>query len=1406
MFEPSLPADSPLATGASQEVKPLTNQALETRPADAISAFLQDVVQIDQKTLAENKVSITREEQVRGAARATISHNKQHQGREWNFTYHIVETDAASVTIRKFQSVSKLGGEISVPRGPWSAQLREQLIARWKMLTIADPVLYERHRLKYSPKKGDQPQGTTAKLETYQQRAISECLGNLCAYKSALCVMPTGTGKTVVGMHVLDQYVRMLQVLNPGHSTRVLFLVNRTELLNQAANELERWFPGKYSIGRVYEGQSDMDKDVVFATSASLLLGGRLELLLQGAPISLVVHDETHHLSAEGLDSIYKQIQQRSDSQGWGTATLGLTATPERGDGGNVSSPYYDRNVSLYGKLQAYNVGNLVPIEYVPAHMYLDPSRSIEDFSQLQVIWEIYQQEVARSPDSRCLFICRDIVQADQLAKFFNQQAQSGDTPLAVALHSELKNREPEKFDTYYNGWKSEQWARDNGVKAPQVVMSVDMFKEGIDVPEIQTLFLCKKLSCRTSFIQTIGRALRVAPFKPSARVVDFQKAYALKEIREHLDMHSPMVTWRGMNQQVEGSDSKSSEQDFEPVAIEEREKDVPHYLVYLFGEYDSIPKFGILLLDRYIDTKLQGGAIGSIADLRQLAEELKQGVSDQRAVAIRRLLRPCFGAEAGPQSDVMSEMGDVVYRTKANMITFLRLADLICKDSGVDYREHPKLLAAIFKEFDPSYEDLLKNRRRNLIFLRTKVLGLPDTEVAAQFQELVKKLDDESFPEGFKRVIQSAGQDQEEVDRAWYIQSAEGTLGEKPAQHKQNRVVVSSNQRKTIGGDEGQHVTIAAYLHHPKLKGRLSRQDFDLTPKEFCKHLEKQGVFDSIPSLIQYVLKISRANIAVIRAHAKAERPKQFKAAAAELQTTLRLLESNKDEFWKNYPPSAVQTTAGWLTTLDEAIEGCSDSDVRECLEYARGTFQDGMRSVVARHEEPLTKRSKNEAVIAALQKNGSIAISLKIVCEDAATPVHLPLFTLNSTQGVFGRTMVTVEFSGQEQKLVSLVKSKQKQIQKAIGNCLLMVENRWGANTTYLIQDVPSMRGFLQGLASQLQESNKAVISGVSCFSASDKRPKKNASAGDSASSGERAKNLEPFQINEMGALQSYVPYVGPRYHHYIERAKSQGATPKELAMLRLELACYQIPQAINHDIPKWQAAMQDYHSDPVCKAALEYLEGRLAHSVAILRGESKAPEEALRVINSIVGALPKVDAEGRVIESVQLLILMTALNRMNDETLTVKRTRASTVLPPRAPTLETSSQLTPVLRDINYIRYFRNIGHSQFDGVCDEAEKWLRLAMNDLSNSRCLGQASLDALPALKTQLKEATDQTRLLALPAPQRPRQESSYFTQSSEGALIEHVAEDCPVALNQERLKREIKEDERTCPCSVCKP
>jgi superfamily II DNA or RNA helicase/HKD family nuclease len=345
-------------------------------------------------------------------------------------------------------------------------------------------------------------------LDLRPQPHQAQMLEELAAERSRghtrnLVVAATGTGKTWVSAF---DYKRLRE---QGHE-RLLFVAHRDEILRQSQLVFQLVTKDASFGQRFVAGERPESMNHVFASIQSL---HRVVDGIDPHAWDVVIVDEFHHAEA----STYKRLLERLRPR----YLIGLTATPERADGESILHWFDDRIACEVRLWQALEQGLLSPFHYFGSHDGTDLrgltfTRGQYAIGELETtylsnreratrILQAVERQVETPASMRALGFCVSVAHAKFMAERFNAAGIQ-----AVALHAAS--------------------AADDRIQAVtrlrrgdiQAIFTVDLFNEGVDIPEVDTILLLRPTESATIFLQQLGRGLRRTEGKAVLTVLDF--------------------------------------------------------------------------------------------------------------------------------------------------------------------------------------------------------------------------------------------------------------------------------------------------------------------------------------------------------------------------------------------------------------------------------------------------------------------------------------------------------------------------------------------------------------------------------------------------------------------------------------------------------------------------------------------------------------------------------------------------------------------------------------------------------------------------------------------------------------------------------------------------------------------
>lgn len=333
-------------------------------------------------------------------------------------------------------------------------------------------------------------------LRPYQQQARDRIHAEWDAgHTRTLLVLPTGTGKTIVFASVAADQVRA--------GDRVLILAHRGELLEQAADKLQRSTGLVSAVEKAESTCLDSWFRVVVGSVQTLQRTARLERFPQDY-FGTIIIDEAHHAITDGYRRILDYFS--------GAKVLGVTATPDRGDMRNLGE-VFDSLAFEYKLTDAIKEGYLCKIMAQTIPLQLDitsVTMSGGDYAvgdlgtALDPYLEQIAAEMARRCKSRKTVVFLPLIKTSQ--KFRDLLGAHGFRAAEVNGQSEDRREVLADFDAgKYN-----------------VLCNSMLLTEGWDCPSVDCVVVLRPTKVRSLYSQMVGRGTRLSPGKTDLLLLDF--------------------------------------------------------------------------------------------------------------------------------------------------------------------------------------------------------------------------------------------------------------------------------------------------------------------------------------------------------------------------------------------------------------------------------------------------------------------------------------------------------------------------------------------------------------------------------------------------------------------------------------------------------------------------------------------------------------------------------------------------------------------------------------------------------------------------------------------------------------------------------------------------------------------
>ena len=324
----------------------------------------------------------------------------------------------------------------------------------------------------------------------------------------ALLISATGTGKTYAAAFAVRELIRDM-----GYK-KILFVVHREQIAKQAKKSFENVIDTtKISTGLLSGNSKDFEADIIFSTMQTL---SKEEYLNRFSPceFDLIIIDEVHRVGSESYQNIINYFNKPK-------FLLGMSATPERTDNFDIYKLFCN-NIACEIRLQEALENNLLcPFHYFGITdisingQLIDDSTDETNFNMLvndERIRNIIDQAdyYGYSGDRvKGLIFCRSKEEGANLSQLMNN----------AGYHTQFlsgENSQIEREDAI------DKLTSENSAEYLDYIFTVDIFNEGIDVPEINQVILLRPTQSPIVFVQQLGRGLRKFGSKEYVVILDF--------------------------------------------------------------------------------------------------------------------------------------------------------------------------------------------------------------------------------------------------------------------------------------------------------------------------------------------------------------------------------------------------------------------------------------------------------------------------------------------------------------------------------------------------------------------------------------------------------------------------------------------------------------------------------------------------------------------------------------------------------------------------------------------------------------------------------------------------------------------------------------------------------------------
>ncbi|AVN63702.1 DNA/RNA helicase [Mesoplasma florum] len=315
-----------------------------------------------------------------------------------------------------------------------------------------------------------------------------------------LVIMATGTGKTLVSAF---DYKR--QTEQAKKDLKILFLAHQREILDQAIKTYRHVLENNQFGEVMYDGSINSDKPIhLFATIQTL--STRLDKF-NPDDFDIIVYDEAHHIAANTFEKVFNYFKPQQ--------ILGLTATPEREDNKDIKR-YFDNEYATELRLwDAIDQKLLCPFDYyciddtntnlqgVDLNSDKDIFKVVNTDSRNELLFKTVEKYLGLYARPTALIFCVTVEHAINISNYLKSKNLKAEA--LTSQNTKERKRILHEFST----------GRIN------YLCVVNIFNEGVDIPEINTIILLRPTNSKTIYLQQLGRGLRKTELKNKLEVYD---------------------------------------------------------------------------------------------------------------------------------------------------------------------------------------------------------------------------------------------------------------------------------------------------------------------------------------------------------------------------------------------------------------------------------------------------------------------------------------------------------------------------------------------------------------------------------------------------------------------------------------------------------------------------------------------------------------------------------------------------------------------------------------------------------------------------------------------------------------------------------------------------------------------
>lgn len=351
-------------------------------------------------------------------------------------------------------------------------------------------------------------------LRPYQEQARDAVLNEWYekGINNTIVISSTGTGKTIILLDIIERVLQRFELF------RVLIVSHRAELVYQPIQRIESLFPALHALnpGIVMGDIDQPDRQIISSTIQTLSATKRLDSVLSYGDFTHLIIDECHHSASDTYLDLINRLREANPN----LKILGVTATPKRTDGDGLSKVFQTVAYRITIR-DAIRLGAIVPFSAMAVELPVSVKDVPISGNEYDTDWDnealgnvmkmdnaqdiIIDTWLKHALERSTIAFCASVPQAKDLADAFTLV---GIKAIAIDDSTKKEVRKQALLD-FLSG-------------DIRIICNYGIFTEGTDLPIASCALMARPMKSDLTYLQAIGRAMRLYPGKSDALILDF--------------------------------------------------------------------------------------------------------------------------------------------------------------------------------------------------------------------------------------------------------------------------------------------------------------------------------------------------------------------------------------------------------------------------------------------------------------------------------------------------------------------------------------------------------------------------------------------------------------------------------------------------------------------------------------------------------------------------------------------------------------------------------------------------------------------------------------------------------------------------------------------------------------------